>query len=249
MTIRETQFDGVLVRYDGKDAEIGYTTVPQKMRAQTILAMKTEKSRAPFTVEEHPVFDLCGPMLDVSRGGVMTVEAVCRYLDKTAALGMNMLMLYTEDTYEVKEYPTFGYLRGRYTIEELRAIDDHAAALGIEVIPCIQTLGHLLKFTRWGKVPTDVPGVLLPGDEAVYRFIDAELRAIRAAFRSRRIHLAKNIRPLLCSHIHENVSHKPQIVRHRIKDAGRLLRLHVGICLCVIFNLTIVGNLFNHLFV
>ena len=189
MTIRETQFDGVLVRYDGKDAEIGYTTVPQKMRAQTILAMKTEKSRAPFTVEEHPVFDLCGPMLDVSRGGVMTVEAVCRYLDKTAALGMNMLMLYTEDTYEVKEYPTFGYLRGRYTIEELRAIDDYAAALGIEVIPCIQTLGHLLKFTRWGKVPTDVPGVLLPGDEAVYRFIDAELRAIRAAFRSRRIHL------------------------------------------------------------
>ena len=86
MTIRETQFDGVLVRYDGKDAEIGYTTVPQKMRAQTILAMKTEKSRAPFTVEEHPVFDLCGPMLDVSRGGVMTVEAVCRFLDRTAAL-------------------------------------------------------------------------------------------------------------------------------------------------------------------
>lgn len=75
-----------------------------------------------------------------------------------------MMMLYTEDTYEVEGYPTFGYMRGRDSPAELRAIDDYAASLGIEVIPWIQTLGHLLKFTRWKTVPSDVPGILLAGD-------------------------------------------------------------------------------------
>lgn len=189
MNLTEKKFDGVWVRYDGENAEIGYTTIPQKMRALTLLRMKTEKENVPFTTEEHPVFDLCGPMVDMSRGGVMTVEAVCRFLDKIASLGMNMMMLYTEDTYEVENYPTFGYMRGRYSPAELRAIDDYAASLGIEVIPCIQTLGHLLKFTRWKTVPSDVPGVLLAGDEEVYRLITAEIRAVRSAFRSNRIHL------------------------------------------------------------
>lgn len=117
------------------------------------------------------------------------VEAVCRFLDKIASLGMNMMMLYTEDTYEVEGYPTFGYMRGRDSPAELRAIDDYAASLGIEVIPWIQTPGHLLKFTRWKTVPSDVPGILLAGDEEVYRLITAEIRVVRSAFRSSRIHL------------------------------------------------------------
>ena len=66
-----------------------------------------------------------------------------------AIFGMNMLMLYTEDTYEIEGYPFFGYQRGRYTNEELREIDDYAFDLGIEVIPCIQTFGHLGKFLRY----------------------------------------------------------------------------------------------------
>ena len=38
-------------------------------------------------------------------------------------------MLYTEDTYEVDGQPYFGYMRGRYSKEEMKEIDDFAAEL------------------------------------------------------------------------------------------------------------------------
>ena len=60
-----------------------------------------------------------------------------------ALMGMNLGMMYTEDTYEVPGQPYFGYQRGRYTYEELHALDDYADMLGIELCPCVQTLGHL----------------------------------------------------------------------------------------------------------
>lgn len=39
-----------------------------------------------------------GTMVDCSRGAVMTVDAVKKWIDITADLGYNTLMLYTEDT-------------------------------------------------------------------------------------------------------------------------------------------------------
>ena len=83
--------------------------------------------------------------------GEVKKEAVFRLLDRTAALGMNLFMLYTEDLYTLEDYPYFGYLRGRYTSEELRAIDDYAMELGVEVVPCIQTLAHLGSFLQWNR--------------------------------------------------------------------------------------------------
>jgi hypothetical protein len=43
-----------------------------------------------------------------------------------ALMGLNMLQLYTEDTYEIENEPFFGCLRGKYTAKELSAIDDYA---------------------------------------------------------------------------------------------------------------------------
>ena len=132
-----------------------------------------------------------GAMVDCSRGAVMTVPAVKRYIDQLAALGMNMLMLYTEDTYEVPEYPRMGYLRGRYTQKELRELDDYAASAGVELIPCIQALGHMKQFLQWpeNRGIKDQPDVLLCGEEATYEFIEACVRSMRACMRSKRIHI------------------------------------------------------------
>ncbi len=82
-------------------------------------------------------------MVDSSRNCVMSVEAVKAWIRMQASVGMNTLMLYTEDTYEVPGYPYFGALRGRYTAEELKEMDAYGVALGVELIPCIQSLGHL----------------------------------------------------------------------------------------------------------
>ena len=104
---------------------------------------------------------------------------------------MNLFMLYTEDLYTLEDYPYFGYLRGRYTSEELRAIDDYALELGVEVVPCIQTLAHLGSFLQWNRsIPIrDQATVLLCDDEDAYAFIEAEIKAMRSNFRSRRIHI------------------------------------------------------------
>ncbi|MCQ2142428.1 MAG: polyprenyl synthetase family protein, partial [Bacteroidales bacterium] len=72
-------------------------------------------------------------------------------LEKMAMLGLNLLMLYTEDTYEVEGQPYWGYLRGRYSKDELREIDRYAEALDIELVPCIQTLGHMDQFLQWNN--------------------------------------------------------------------------------------------------
>ena len=61
-----------------------------------------------------------GTMLDCSRNAVLTVESVKEWIDISADLGYNMLMLYTEDTYEVKGHPYFGYCRGRYSVCTLK---------------------------------------------------------------------------------------------------------------------------------
>ena len=58
-------------------------------------------------------------MLDVSRNGVLKVEKVKEFIDVISKMGYNALMLYTEDTYEVKNEPLFGYLRGAYTASEI----------------------------------------------------------------------------------------------------------------------------------
>lgn len=81
-------------------------------------------------------------------------------------------MVYTEDTYEVKAYPYFGYMRGRYTEEELKECDQYAAELGIEMIPCIQTLAHLTEALKWNYAIDirDTADILLAGSEATYTF-------------------------------------------------------------------------------
>ena len=56
-----------------------------------------------------------GVMVDCSRNAVLTVSAAKRLIDALHNMGYYMLMLYTEDTYEVDNQPKFGYLRGRFT--------------------------------------------------------------------------------------------------------------------------------------
>ena len=65
-----------------------------------------------------------GLMLDCSRNAVFTVEKVKEMIRTLAKMGLNRLLLYTEDTYEVADLPYFGAYRGRYTKEEIHSILD-----------------------------------------------------------------------------------------------------------------------------
>ena len=136
-------------------------------------------------------FDKFGVMIDCSRNAVPNLASLKKFIEILAKMGYNCAMLYTEDTYEVEGQPFFGYKRGKYTIEELREIDDFADSLGVEMIPCIQTLAHLNAPVRWNvyRQIRDCNDILLAGDERTYNLIDAMFQSLAKSFRSRKIHI------------------------------------------------------------
>lgn len=136
-------------------------------------------------------FDTFGVMLDCSRGAVYKKETVEKFIDFLSAAGYNMLQLYTEDVYEVDGEPYFGYLRGRYSKEELKELDAYAASRGIELVPCIQTLAHLNGIARWSAYAEiiDVGDILFAGEDRVYELIDKMFRTCAECFTSRRINI------------------------------------------------------------
>ncbi|MEH7380549.1 beta-N-acetylhexosaminidase [Bacillus sp. JJ1533] len=144
-----------------------------------------------FLLQEEPQFISNGIMVDASRNAVMTVDGIQTLVRKMALMGLNLLMMYTEDTFTVKNYPYFGYMRGRYSEDELRACDDYAHQFGIEMVPCIQTLAHLTEALKWNYAAAvrDTSDILLVGHEETYKLIDDLLVAASAPFRSKRIHI------------------------------------------------------------
>ena len=174
---------------DGNTATVRYSEKSHAFRALGRLLGDAGKTPASF--QETPQFDLLGAMIDVSRNGVLRVDAAQFFLRRMALMGLNMCLLYAEDTYEVPGEPFFGYLRGRYTFEELRGLDDYAHNLGIEMFPCIQALGHLEQILKWPAYRDyqDSPGVLLADEERTYVLLEKMITAASKPFRSKRIHL------------------------------------------------------------
>ena len=140
-------------------------------------------------VRESTSFKTIGIMLDCSRNKVFRIEYLKKYLTRIALMGYNMAMLYTEDTYRIPGEPLFGYMRGAYTIEEIRELDAFAKRLGIELIGCIQTLGHLEQMLRYYPEITDTRSVLRVDEPGTYRLIEKMIGFWKKALSSRRIHI------------------------------------------------------------
>lgn len=155
------------------------------------LWIENYKKHAEFEQVEEKHFKMTGVMPDLSRNAVLKKEQLYFFLRKMAVMGLNTLLLYIEDVYEIEDEPYFGYMRGRYTQEELKQVDDYAHALGIEVIPAIQTLAHLKTALRWNdrRNIKDTADILLVGEEETYRFIDKMITAATRPFRTKRIHI------------------------------------------------------------
>lgn len=142
-------------------------------------------------MKSETCFRRFGTMLDCSRNAVPNVDSLKKWIDITADMGYNTLLLYTEDTYEVDDNPYFGYMRGRFSQEELKAVDAYALSKGMELIPCIQTLAHLNAIVRWPAYAphVDANDILLAGDEKVYELIDRMFASIAKCFTSRTINI------------------------------------------------------------
>ena len=181
------QGQALAVESDGAGVSITWETPVQLYRALSLIP----RPLSPCSIHEKARFETSGVMFDCSRNAVLKPEALRFFLRKMALMGLNLGMMYTEDTYEVPEQPFFGYKRGRYTYEELKALDDYADTLGIELCPCIQTLGHLKRILHWPAFRhlRDNDEVLLADLEETYVLLVQMIRAASAPYRSKRIHL------------------------------------------------------------
>ena len=134
-------------------------------------------------------FKYFGVMLDVSRNAVITIDTYKWYLPLLKKMGYNCVFLYSEDTYYVEGEPYFGYMRGRYTEDEMRELDEFASSIGIEVIPCVQALAHVNAFLRWNQVKVDTDDIMLVDDDRTYELIDRMFASLSKCFKTRKIHV------------------------------------------------------------
>jgi hexosaminidase len=180
----------IIIESDGANGKIYYQEPVHFFRALG-LWVQYHREKGAFQVVEYPRFKMNGVMVDMSRNAVMNKESIQKLIRIMALMGLNVLMLYTEDTYTVEEYPYFGYMRGRYGIQELKECDEYANRFGIEIVPCIQTLAHLTEALKWNYAASirDTEDILLVGSEETYRFIERLMRDASKPFRSKRIHI------------------------------------------------------------
>jgi len=172
--------DGVVV--------IGYSS---KIDAFRGMSMAKRFAADPRPICQQAKFDTLTAMIDCSRNSVLKPQAVKELMVTLAMLGFNALMLYTEDTYEIPGQPYFGHMRGRYSMEELKELDAFGKELGIELIPCIQTLAHLNGIFHWPVYTSvkDIDDILIAEDEKSLALIDDMLATCAACFTTRRIHI------------------------------------------------------------
>lgn len=145
-----------------------------------------------FSKTEEVQFKFNGLMYDSSRNGVLNIERTKDFLEMMAIMGHTVYMPYIEEVYELPDERFFGYMRGRYSTAELKEIDDYAFDLGIEVIPCIQTLAHMGQFTRWEEVKfkySDIDDILIVGSDETKALIDKIFKTLSNTVRSKTIHV------------------------------------------------------------
>ena len=184
--ITAKEADRLTVKKTSDGYEIGYSKLSEFCRGLTRLASADKAD----VDEKSWMTSLCY-MADASRNAVPSMDGAKKIMRLLALMGYDSMMLYTEDTYEVPEYPHMGYMRGRYTTEELRELVAYGEVIGIELIPCIQALAH---FTAFMKNPELSPmlecnDILLIGDDKTYDFLEAIFRQCAACFKSRKINI------------------------------------------------------------
>lgn len=144
-----------------------------------------------FEIKINSSFKDLSIMVDVARNYPLKVETFKKLIRYMALLGYSTLKIYLEDLLEVNNEPYFGYLRGRYSKEEIKEIVNYADLFKIEVMPYIQTLAHLNQINRWCvyRDHFDIDDILLVDDERTYILIDNMLETISESFTSKRINI------------------------------------------------------------
>lgn len=136
-------------------------------------------------------YEKMGALICCASNGVMNVDSIKKLVDYLSAMGYNLLELVIDDIYKLNDEPYFGYLRGGYTKEEIREMDEYARSKEIELVPCIQTLAHLtnlVKLPEYADI-VDIDDILLVDEPRTYQLIDKMFASIADSFSTRTVNI------------------------------------------------------------
>lgn len=224
ITLQDTASDELTVTFDGKAAVLSFDYKRKFLffRALSHVLQAVSEGKTEAVVQETASFDTVGPMLDMSQGDMtLNLKTVKSLLRKQVMMGFGMCMLYMEDNFEVPEEPYFGQMRPRYTYEELKAIDDYAYALGIEVIPSVETLAHQSTVMVWDVyLPIrENHRTLLPGEPKTYEYLRHVIAAATKPFRSKRVNINYDET--------DHLGHGAHFKQHGLVPEGEILLKHL----------------------
>lgn len=187
--IKVNDKDELSVLKNDNEVTIRYGELASLFRGLSLIKMNNNKKE--FAISYHKNFTHNGLMHDCSRNGVLTVKTAKEIILLSALFGLNRFLLYTEDVFELEGEPYFGYLRGRFSKNELKEIVEYGDSFGVEVVPCIQTLSHLHQALRWEAYSSirETNSTLYIGKEETYLFIEKIIKACREIFTSNNIHI------------------------------------------------------------
>jgi hypothetical protein len=127
------------------------------------------------SIEDAPDFPRRGIMLDVSRGKVPTLATLHALVELCLRLKLNVLMLYVEHTFRFRRHPEIGAGASPLDAASLRELDAHAADCFVDLIPSLQSLGHMeriLSIPRYAPLAeTERRWTLSPAEPGSYRLL------------------------------------------------------------------------------
>lgn len=132
-----------------------------------------------------------GVMIDLSRGRVLKVSKIKEMMGIYKKLGYTYVNLYLEDLVTLDKYPQYGFMRGKYSDEEITEIVNYARKIGLDIYPAIQTMGHLEHFLKWKESTglRDTSKVLRVTSSQTLEFIDALISKCSQLFNTDKINI------------------------------------------------------------
>lgn len=112
---------GLKLSKKGNAATISYEKKCEFFRG--LLTLSEHQNNEDFDVSEKAHFKFNGEMIDNSRNSVVNMKTAKEIIMYSALLGLDNILLYNEETFEVPEHPYFGYMRMGYTKKEVREPD------------------------------------------------------------------------------------------------------------------------------
>jgi hexosaminidase len=155
---------------------VASTSAGLRWGVETLRQLIDARGRVPAcTIDDAPSLSLRGVMLDVSRGKVPTAGTVREIIDLCARLKLNVLMLYTEHTFRFRRHPKIGAEDSPLDAATMRELDAYAAGHCVELVPCLQSLGHMahvLKHPEYRSLDETSEGwTLSPAEPGTYELL------------------------------------------------------------------------------